>query len=326
MPQAYETYLQRVRDQLAAERQKALDTSNKMYENQKNYANEEYNSQIKETKAQYDEAYRNNAVQKAVNERQIAETMASMGLTDSGLNRTQITANQLSYANQRGNIDRNLQKAVDSLALALRKSTTEIENNRLAAENNINQNYENTAATQATSLYNADAQKEAEEAKAYYSYLSNYQNSEKGQGIISVDGGLLSRNYAGSLRDNGVQTIYNNNGTTTYVDTNTGKKTTLDKNINPYTGTRNKNVANGTFSNGYQPNNLGKDKNGKVIKLTQDEGFMDLYGIHQNVFKAGGKSYVWATTLNDYIQAFKVGNDWNISKYDAERIARTKRS
>ncbi len=191
MPQAYETYLQRVRDQLAAERQKALDTSNKMYENQKNYANEEYNSQIKETKAQYDEAYRNNAVQKAVNERQIAETMASMGLTDSGLNRTQITANQLSYANQRGNIDRNLQKAVDSLALALRKSTTEIENNRLAAENNINQNYESTAATQATSLYNADAEKEAAVAKVTANSEVNYYKAllELGDGIETITRG-----------------------------------------------------------------------------------------------------------------------------------------
>lgn len=60
-----------------------------------------YQTQIEQLPSQYQKLYDTNAVQELINRRQVQETMANMGLTDSGLNRTQQTA----IAIQRGNAD-----------------------------------------------------------------------------------------------------------------------------------------------------------------------------------------------------------------------------
>lgn len=104
-----------------------------------------YGTQIDETKSSYDTALRTNEVQRALNERSIARRMAEMGLTDSGLNRTQSTAVQLSYANQKGNLIANRQKAVDTLAATMRNQMAQnqltynenVANNKLAYESGV---------------------------------------------------------------------------------------------------------------------------------------------------------------------------------------------
>ena len=104
-----------------------------------------YGTQIDETKSSYDTALRTNEVQRALNERSIARRMAEMGLTDSGLNRTQSTAVQLSYANQKGNLIADKQKAVDTLAAAMRSQMAQnqltynenVANNKLAYESGV---------------------------------------------------------------------------------------------------------------------------------------------------------------------------------------------
>ena len=125
--------------------------------------------------SQYKKQYDINAVQELVNRRQLGETMARMGLTDSGLNRTQQTALTL----QRGNADasvraaeqeaaRKLQQAIDE-AIANREAqklqnsasiwgqaNTDILNNLTALQNSARQN--------AASQYNAEL--EAEQAAA----------------------------------------------------------------------------------------------------------------------------------------------------------------
>ena len=60
-----------------------------------------YESQLEQLPAQYRPLYDANAVQELVGRRQVEEAMANMGLTDSGLNRTQQTALTV----QRGNAD-----------------------------------------------------------------------------------------------------------------------------------------------------------------------------------------------------------------------------
>lgn len=60
-----------------------------------------YQTQIEQLPSQYQKLYDTNAVQELVNRHKVQETMANMGLTDSGLNRTQQTA----IAIQRGNAD-----------------------------------------------------------------------------------------------------------------------------------------------------------------------------------------------------------------------------
>ena len=89
----------------AASQAEDIAASDKRYETEKKLTTDQYNRQINETENSYEDLYRENAVQKLINEREVAENMANLGLTDSGLNRTQQTAVQLSYANNKNKID-----------------------------------------------------------------------------------------------------------------------------------------------------------------------------------------------------------------------------
>jgi hypothetical protein len=83
-----------------------------------------------------------------------------------------------------------------------------------------------------------------------------------------------------------------------------GKQYTFEAGINPYTGTKNTDAKNGTFSNGYQPDNIG----GK--KLSKTGYTATVNGVTQNVWKTerkidSGRSvetkyYVWDGTKNAY--------------------------
>lgn len=74
-----------------------------------------------------------------------------------------------------------------------------------------------------------------------------------------------------------------------------GKEYSVKKGVNPYTGTKNPDAKNGTFSNGYQPNNI----NGKKLTKT---GIKDVVnGVEQNVWQTpDGKKYIWDGTKNAY--------------------------
>jgi murein DD-endopeptidase MepM/ murein hydrolase activator NlpD len=76
-----------------------------------------------------------------------------------------------------------------------------------------------------------------------------------------------------------------------------GKERTYAPGVNPYTGTKNSDTKYGTFSNGYQPNNVG----GK--KLTKS-GITDVVnGVTQNVWKTpDGKLWIWDGTRNSYLE------------------------
>jgi hypothetical protein len=77
-----------------------------------------------------------------------------------------------------------------------------------------------------------------------------------------------------------------------YID---GKEYTFAPGVNPYTGTTNKDVANGTFSNGYQPNNIDNEP------LTKTGRYAYVNGVKQNVWKTpNGETWVWDGTENRY--------------------------
>lgn len=170
---------------------KALADTENLYSQQKQGVEGIYKKKISDTEAAYEDSYRENAVQKLINERAIAENMANLGLTDSGLNRTQQTAAQLSYANNKLSIDRQKQAQVDTLAQSLAAELANIESGRLAAKANITNQYSQAAMESAYALRNADiennneiykaeleaAQKAATqqqtEGKSLYDYLPN---------------------------------------------------------------------------------------------------------------------------------------------------------
>lgn len=89
-----------------------------------------YNADVADAHESYEDAFRKNEVQVKLNERYLERKAAEMGLTDSGLNRTQMTANQLSYANQKGELTAQKQKAIDTLAAAMRAKITEVNTKR----------------------------------------------------------------------------------------------------------------------------------------------------------------------------------------------------
>ena len=76
-----------------------------------------------------------------------------------------------------------------------------------------------------------------------------------------------------------------------------GKEYTVEKGTNPYTGTKNADAKHGTFSNGYQPNNV----NGKKLSKT---GITDVVnGVTQNVWKTpDGQKWIWDGTKNAYLK------------------------
>lgn len=293
------------------------------YESQKKLVTDTYNKQIDETANSYEDLYRQNAVQKLINEREVAENMANLGLTDSGLNRTQQTAVQLSYSNTKAKYDVSRQKAVDSLAAELANKISTLDTEKLSAIAGIDSNYDNAAFSAAQSMRNADIEAEtarykaeqeqiaarykaeqeqiAATNKAYYAaqqkILSAQAKTEKENSyIIKANGATLSYDFKGSLKDNGVSVIYGTDGKTTYVDTKSGKKTVMDSTINPYTGTKNADVSNGIFSNGYQPNNIGNKKLKEVAGAR-----ININGRSQRIFTYDDKSYYyWDGRNNKY--------------------------
>lgn len=76
-----------------------------------------------------------------------------------------------------------------------------------------------------------------------------------------------------------------------------GKTIAVETGVNPYTRTKNPDIKHGTFSNGYQPNNIG----GVKLKKVDGESY-NMNGRVQNVWTANGKYYVWDGTKNKYVQ------------------------
>lgn len=282
-------------------RETSLQQNNDLYQQQTDMANKAYETEAEQASRSYEDQYRENAVQKEINKRQVAESMANLGLTDSGLNRTQQTAVQLSYANNKANIDRNKQTNLENINLSRLQDLSSIDQKRLLSDAEINQYYDNLAQQYAADYKNADVD-------TYESAIKNA--SAKKTNIINSKNGVLSRDFSGSLSSNYVTTeryVDEKTGEarTKYIDRLTGYESDFSRDTNPYTNTVNPNTQYGTFDNGYQPNNVGKNK---PLTLKDSKAF-NINGQNQNVFycKANGKYYVWDGTDNDY---FEVKQKW----------------
>lgn len=97
-----------------------------------------------------------------------------------------------------------------------------------------------------------------------------------------------------------------NGKTWTYFTDSNGKQVKMQQGVNPYTGSTNKDVKNGTFKNGYQPDNI----DGK--KLTDSgKAKVNVNGRMQTVWQTtrkidGGRNtekkyWIWDGTQNKYI-------------------------
>lgn len=87
-------------------------------------------AQLMQAENSFDSAYDNNAIQKEINERQIREYNASIGSTDSGLNRTQLTGVQLQKANADSVVGYNKMLFINNIKTALQQGKVSLESQR----------------------------------------------------------------------------------------------------------------------------------------------------------------------------------------------------
>lgn len=132
-----------------------------------------YGTQIADAKAAYDPLFRQNEIQRAVNERYLERRAAEMGLTDSGLSRTQQTANRLSYSNQNAEYMRQRQKAVDTLKAAMDAKILEQNTNLNTNIAGIKTTYADKRTADAVSMYNEAVKNETELEKEKLKYINN---------------------------------------------------------------------------------------------------------------------------------------------------------
>lgn len=278
-------YLTAAKNASAADKQKALNDSQALYDKQRDSLNEEYNYGIEQASKAYEDQYRTNAVQKLINERQVAENMANLGLTDSGLNRTQQTAVQLSYANNKASLDRSKQSQIDALERERASGLSTIEQNRLTATASIEDKYNQLASENATALYNADKEAataaESNQNTRFYNYLRDETDK-------------LNNKFK----------VFQING----------KEIKVKEGINPYTSNNNKLNKNaskyGFYSNGYQPKGIVAVDGTDYGPLTSTGVETYMTGKRQMIrqthsgsgnYKYGGTKYwVWLGDENAY--------------------------
>lgn len=286
MAKSVEQWIKEYEKMYSAQKDKEIATSNELFETQKKTVSDNYNKQIVDTKNSYEDKYDENAIQKIVNERTVAENMANLGLTDSGLNRTQQTAIQLSYANQKGKIDIARQKAVDTLAAELANKVTEIDLNKISAADTISKNYYNSAVENAQKSHQAELEYEAKVNAARIQAAAEAAKSNY-------------KYYKFAYSDNGTYYFYNSEG----------KKESYAQGVNPYTGTAvygAKKLQKYGVWNGYQPKGVYFNGNdyGKVT-------LADANGISYQ----GHIKKIWSTTTknvrgNDMPKKYWIWDDY----------------
>ena len=297
MPTVFTDFEEEAKKLIDPNREKAKADSNAFYDSQVASTNKLYDAQAEKAGKSYEDSYRENAVQKLINERQVAENMANLGLTNSGLNRTQQTAVQLSYANQKANIDRQKQNNIDDINLKRTQALDTIEQNRLSSAASIDQDYDKLISETATTNYNNHLDFLSEQSKIA-------QKQSESPKISKFDYGTP------------VSMSYSSNGNVLYTD-ESGNSVKMRAGANPYTGYVNADLlvngkydASRAFSNGYQPKYY---KNEELTYYTPSKDSKETSkayvpwredGKQQQIFTTGkNKYYAWYGKENSYVEA-----------------------
>lgn len=159
-----------------------LASISKSYELDRKQAESETNTELAKIQQDYQSAYDANAVNAKLQERQIAENMANMGITNSGLNRTQQTAVRVAEMNSNAALQQQATSIKNSLIQQLDAYKKESQIQELSQKGEVNynanqqnlsyktsadENAENYARSVAQNLYNTDVEAETEKQKAY---------------------------------------------------------------------------------------------------------------------------------------------------------------
>ena len=138
-------------------------------------------------------------------------------------------------------------------------------------------------------------QKEQDE-KVFNEGVRQFNESNKGSGSGGSKANGGSTNNAAFADTLWTATgTYDDNGNAIFRNSE-GKTQAFGPGINPYTGTKNADAKNGTFGNGYQPNNIGG------TKLKNSGMSTSITGKSQTIWQANGKYWLWRGDLNKYIE------------------------
>jgi hypothetical protein len=200
---SYDEITNYFKNQSAADRQAAKDKSNELYKGKYDTTKGLYESKISDLGVQFADNERLNDIQKFINEREVAETNANLGLTDSGLNRTQQTAIQISHTNNAAKYAREKQAMENSLVREMTAYLAEIESDRLQAEYNIDQQFDSDIASSAQSVYkaNQDAITKQTEKAASLNHGLNSTQINKLMGYISDKDYVSAERYLDIFAD-----------------------------------------------------------------------------------------------------------------------------
>ncbi|MBQ5885300.1 MAG: hypothetical protein IIW79_02710 [Clostridia bacterium] len=121
-----------------------------IFDTQRDQVNKQAEADTQKVGSQYKGLYDEAALQQLVNERNLKQRQASLGLTDSGLTASQQTAIQVSRGNADAKISAQKQAAIDSITLQLEQYLAQIEQNRASSFAEIDYNLNTTN----TNLYN----------------------------------------------------------------------------------------------------------------------------------------------------------------------------
>lgn len=163
---SYTTYYNQIMAANDKSLKKELEDNETLHANQAKVIKENYGLEIDSKNQAYDEDLRANEVQKYINMREVAENNANLGLTDSGLNRTQSTAVQLSASNNAAKIERDRNNMVRALEVEMNRYLTENENSRISSAASIQKTYEDSAMSSAVDMYKADVDAAAKASEA----------------------------------------------------------------------------------------------------------------------------------------------------------------
>ena len=321
----FEDYQKAANESFATDRDAEKGVINSAHDASKANVQTQYDNAVTDTKVGYESEYQKNAVQKLINEKKVAETNANLGLTDSGLNRTQQTAVQLSYANQKGKIDLARQGVLDDLALNLTSALTEIETNRSVDLLAADQKYNDKAYLAAQTNYNNDLTALNNQIASGYEQYSAIAQAEI-DAAAEVQKAAIS---ASAKADDNEILLYKWGGATESDESGAtllkfggsdGKSYSIAAGKNPYTNTQNAKISKvvngkcvideawakdneespnaivrscalyGVFSNGYQPKGVCYyDDVGNVV----DAG--ELYRTTRKDYMNGNLQTVWET-------------------------------
>ena len=211
-----ETYYKRNLAAMDENLKRDLADNETLHGNQAKVIKENYGLEIDTKNQAYDEDLRANEVQKFINMREVAENNANLGLTDSGLNRTQSTAVQLSASNNAAKIERDRNNMVRALEVEMNRYLTEIENSRISSAASIKKGYEDSAMSSAVDMYKADVDAAAKASEARISAKNSLFEKLTNDEISDANKEAYIKSF---ISDYGfsdeIETLLNNAGYTT---------------------------------------------------------------------------------------------------------------